>query len=149
MNKQFENINDADYIKKSSRLIELTLEALGFNVRVCEVNILDKFYEYYLEVALGTNLKKLEKHDKDLALALASPTGKVYWQIPVPGKIYIGLKVPKPSKDYFENLRFEEQMYKKNKSLRDNIAFVFFLLGELNYWIAHKIFDKGKIIKIR
>lgn len=141
--------NDADYIKKNARLIEMVLESFGITARVAEINILDKYYEYYLELAVGTDLKELEKHDRDLAMALASPTGKVYWQIPVPGKIFIGLKVPKPSKEFFENQEFEKQMYNKNKSLRANIAFAFFLLGELNYWIARKIFDVGKVVKIK
>lgn len=149
MKQQFANVNDADYIKKNARLIEMVMESFGIPVRVVEINILDKFYEYCLEVAVGSDLKKLEKHDRDLAIALASPTGKVYWQIPVPGKSYVALKVPKPPKEFFENQKFEEQMYKKNKSLRDNIAFVFFLLGELNYWIARKVFDKDKVVKIK
>jgi hypothetical protein len=144
MKQQFANVNDADYIQTSARLIEMVLESLGIRARVVEVNILDKFYEYYLELAVGTDLKQLEKHDRDLAMALASPTGKVYWQIPVPGKICVGLKVPKPPKEYFENLKFEEQIRRKNKSLRNSIVFAFFLLGELNYWIARKLLDKNE-----
>lgn len=145
MNKHFETTNDADYIKKSARLIEFTLETLGFKTRVCEVNILDKFHEYYLEVGVGTNLKDLEKHDRDLALVLPSPTGKVYWQIPVPGKSYIGLRVPKPSKKYFEDIKFKELINSKSKTLLSKIAYVFFLFGEANYYIASQILDRDEV----
>jgi len=111
--KHTEQNNDADYIKKNARLIETVMESFGIPVRVVKINIEDKFYEYCLDVAVGSDLKKLEKHDRDLAIAMASPTGKVYWQIPVPGKSYVILKAPKPSKKYFEDQRFEEEMYKK------------------------------------
>lgn len=147
--KRFKSVNDADYIKNNAKMIEMVLESFGIPVRVVKINIQNNFYEYCIDVAVGSDLKRLERHDRDLAIALASPTGKVFWQIPVPGKSYVILKVPKPSKEYFEEQNFEEEMHKKGKSLRDNVAFVFFLLGELNYWIARKIFDKDKIIKIK
>lgn len=136
--------NDADYIKRNSRLIELTLEALGIFAKVQEVNILDKFYEYYLELAVGTDLENLKKHDIDLAMALASPTGKVYWQIPVAGTIYAGLKVPKSSKEYFENLKEKELATRKSKTLLGGLAFAFFIIGEANHWIARKLLDKDQ-----
>jgi DNA segregation ATPase FtsK/SpoIIIE-like protein len=147
MDLKFKGNNDADYIKQSASMIEMTLKAFGIFVRVCKINILDKFYEYYLEVAVGTDLKKLEKHSRDLAMVLASPTGKVYWQIPVPGKIYAGLKVPKLSKEYFEKIRLEEEARIKNNGWRSKIAFPLFLLGKLFYFIALKIVGVDKKIK--
>jgi len=145
MNEQIRKVNDADYIKRSSRLIELTLEALGIFAKVSEVNILEKFYEYRLELAVGTDLKNLEKHDRDLAMALASPTGKVYWEIPIAGTIYAGLKVPKPSRKQIEDARIQKLFSRKNKTFLNKMAFGFFLLGELNYHIARKILDKDEI----
>lgn len=141
MNNRFGQSNDANYINQNSRLIELTLEALGIFARVCQVNILDKFYVYYLELAIGTDLESLEKHDRDLAMALASPTGKVYWQIPVAGTIYVGLKVPKPSKEYFKNLREKELAARKSKTFLSRLAFAFFLLGEASHWVSRKLLE--------
>ena len=91
LGKKYDKKSDVDQIKRDVQEIENNLEALGFTVRVVEANINQAFYEYYLEVAMGTDLNKLEKHDRTLALALKSPTGKVYWQIPMPGKNYLGI----------------------------------------------------------
>lgn len=131
--------DDADFIIKSVEEIDKNLEALGFMVRVTEVNILEDFYEYYLEVAIGTDLHKLEKHDRELALALASPTGKVHWKIPVPGTNYIGLRVPKPSNKYLGRIKNEENERLKKRDLRSKIAYMFFIIGQVNYSIAQKI----------
>jgi DNA segregation ATPase FtsK/SpoIIIE-like protein len=138
-NKHSDRVDDADFIKKNADLIEQVLRALGFPTRVVEINILKGFYEYLLDVAVGTDLEELEKHKKDLALALASPTGKVYWQIPIPGKALIGLKVPKPSKEFFEQLKAEEEERRKGNDLKHKIAFVFFLIGDVNHYIGRKI----------
>ena len=137
--------NDADYLKRSSRLIELTLESLGIFAKVGEVNILEKFYEYRLELAVGTDLEQLEKHDRDLAMALASPTGKVYWEIPIAGTIYVGLKVPKPSKEYFQNLKEKKLANRKSKTFLGKLAFAFFLIGEANHWVSRKLLEKDEI----
>ena len=135
LGKNYDKKSDVEHIKLDTSEIEMELEALGFTARVVEVNILKAFYEYYLEVAMGTDLNKLEKHDRVLALALKSPTGKVYWQIPVPGKNYIGLRVPKPS----DELKHHEIMHLGKKDWRSKLATVFFSLGEANFSIARKI----------
>lgn len=126
-------------MQQSTALIEGTLESLGIFARVSHINIIDDFYEYLLEIAVGANLEELEKHDRDLALVLASPTGKVYWQIPIPGKALVGLRVPKPTSEYFEKMRDEDKASKRPKDLRSTIAFVFFLIGDANHSIARRI----------
>ena len=129
MKKHISEYSDADLIKKSATMIEMSLESFGIFAKIAEISIEEKFYEYYLKLPVGTNLKELEKHDRDLAMVLASPTGKVYWQIPVPGKSYVGLKVPKPPKEYFEKLKQEEESWKKHNNLRHKIAFFLFLIA--------------------
>jgi DNA segregation ATPase FtsK/SpoIIIE-like protein len=129
MKKTLSEYNDAHHIQVSAKLIEASLRSFGIFAKVVEICIEEKFYKYCLELGMGTDLKKLEKHGKDLAMVLASPTGRVYWQIPVPGKSYVGLKVPKPPKEYFEKLKQEEESWKKHNNLRHKIAFFLFLIA--------------------
>ena len=137
--------NDADHIEINAKMIESSLASFGIFAKVAEISIVEKFYEYYLDLPVGTDLKALEKHDRDLAMILASPTGRVYWQIPVPGKHYVKLKVPKPSKAYLETLRVNEEAWKKQNNLRSKIALLFYLISKVNYYIAKIIIGKNKI----
>ena len=121
--------NEADFIQKQGRMIELVMESFGINVRVGKIDIQPKYYEYCLEIAVGTDLKELEKHTRDLAMALASPTGKVSWRIPIPGTIFAGLKVPKPTKEYLESLEDDESYKKKQRSPKQILAYLLFLIG--------------------
>lgn len=123
--------NEADFIQKQGRMIELVMESFGINVRVGKIDIQPKYYEYCLEIAVGTDLKELEKHTRDLAMALASPTGKVSWRIPIPGTIFAGLKVPKPTKEYLESLDDDESYKKKQRTPKQILALSLFLIGNL------------------
>lgn len=136
MDKNLNEYSDADHIEISAKMIEFSLGSFGIFAKVAEISIEEKFYEYYLELPIGTDLKALEKHGRDLAMVLASPTGRVYWQIPVPGKSYVKLKVPKPSMAYLESLRAKNEAWKKHNDLRHKIAFFFYLMGKVNYYIA-------------
>lgn len=131
--------NEADFMQKQGRMIELIMESFGINVRVGKIDIQPKYYEYCLEVAVGTNLKELENHTRDLAMALASPTGKVSWRIPIPGTIFAGLKVPKPTKEYFESLKEDENYSKKQKSPKQILALVLFLVGNAFYKASKRL----------
>jgi DNA segregation ATPase FtsK/SpoIIIE-like protein len=129
------NQSDRENLRNCAAEIEATLESFGFTIRVVEVNTLRAFYDYYLEIAMGTDLNKLEKHDRELALALESPTGKVYWQIPVPGKSFIGLRVPRPS----SKIKHEELMRLNIKDWRSKLASAFYSMGEACFAFARKI----------
>lgn len=139
-----QQIKDADYINKCARMIEMSLEAFGIMVKVVNIEIMDKFYEYQLDVAVGTDFKILEKKSRELAMALAAPTGKVYWRIPIPGRALIGLKVPKPSKEYFEEIERDEQARLKGNDLRSKIALMFYVIGKLNFLVSYKILGDPK-----
>jgi DNA segregation ATPase FtsK/SpoIIIE-like protein len=78
---------------------------------------------------VGLNLDELEKHDRDLALALASPTGKVKMIIPIPGRSLVGIQVPKMPKE--ELLLREKQNKEKkiNNTWRNVVADIFMLIG--------------------
>ena len=85
---------DIEEKKKQAELIEQTLESFGIRSRVVEINTLEKETEFCLEVAIGTNIKKIENIDTTVAMALASPTGKVEIQAPIPGRALVGIRVP-------------------------------------------------------
>lgn len=132
-------LNDADYIKASSYIIECTLEALGILAKVAEISIEKKFYQYSLSIPLGTRLEDLEKYGRDLALNIPSPTGKVYWEIPIIGTSFVGLKVPKPSTKELEEFNKKYNYDNNDKGWRNKIAFIFFMIGKVSYIIANKI----------
>ena len=88
---------------------------------------------------MGTDLNKLEKHDRTLALALKSPTGKVYWQIPMPGKNYVGIKVPRISSQASKKTHPLDESDPIKRNLRMKVASVFYLMGRINFNIAQRI----------
>ena len=92
------------FISMNAILIEKTLEGFDCLVRIAELKIHPKTYEYRLEIAMGTDLREIERHSREIALAVASPTGKVELEIPIPGRSLIGIKVPKPSREALEKM---------------------------------------------
>lgn len=83
-------------IKEHSEIIEKTLDSYGIRVRVAEVNYLpDDAIQYCLEIVTGTKLEDIEKRKRELALALASSSGTVEIQAPIPGRALVGITVPK------------------------------------------------------
>jgi DNA segregation ATPase FtsK/SpoIIIE-like protein len=85
---------EGEDLRKLAMLIEQTLASFGITARVADVNILESDVEFRLEVALGTNIKKIEKIDTTIAMAVASPTGKVKIEAPIPGLALVGIKIP-------------------------------------------------------
>lgn len=76
-------------------IIEKTLDSYGLRVRVVEVNYFPNgSIEYCLEIVTGTKLEDIEKRRRELALALASSTGTVEIQAPIPGRTLVGITVP-------------------------------------------------------
>ncbi len=81
-------------IRKIALMIEMTLESHGVIARVVEINKNEKDIDFNLEIALGTPIENLTKLNKDLAMAIASPTGDVEIIAPIPGRSLIEIKVP-------------------------------------------------------
>ena len=135
LGKGYKKKKDVERLRRHAAEIEQNLEALGFTARVAEVNIGKGFDEFYLELAVGTDVNKLEKHDRALALALQSPTGKIQWQIPVPGTYYVGLRLPRPVKE----IEHEERMSLSSKGWRSTLAQFFYSIGEASFLIGRKI----------
>ena len=88
---------DRGDIKGNAATIEKTLESFGITARVVEVNLGPAVTQYALEVALGTKLSKITALERDLALALAAPTGTIRIEAPIPGRNLVGIELPNRS----------------------------------------------------
>ncbi len=84
-------------VKKSAAIIEKTLDSFGIQARVAEVNGGPAVTQYALEISAGTKISKIANLQHDLALALATPTGTVRIEAPIPGKSLVGIEVPNRS----------------------------------------------------
>ena len=85
---------DRGDVQARAKVIEQTLESFGISAKVVEVNYGPTVTRYALEAEVGTKITKIASHQYDLALALASPTGSVRIEAPIPGKSLIGVEVP-------------------------------------------------------
>jgi len=142
--------NETSILPKLAGLIEQTYSSFGIIVRVVEVNYLDKNIEFYLEIALGNSIDEIVNHDKDIAMALASPTGKIEIEAPVPGKSLIAVRVPY-TKDWVESQKksFNNVIVKNTKetnekplSVRQMFAACFYLIATGFGKIGNLINDK-------
>ena len=81
-------------VKQNAQIIEKTLESFGISAKVSEVNHGPTVTQYGLEIPMGTKLSKIIALQNDLALALATPTGNVRIEAPIPGKSLVGIEIP-------------------------------------------------------
>lgn len=91
---------DRGDIKGNAAIIEQTLDSFGITARVVEVNMGPSVTRYALEVALGTKLSKITALERDLALALAAPTGTIRIEAPIPGRSLVGIELPNRSPEF-------------------------------------------------
>jgi DNA segregation ATPase FtsK/SpoIIIE, S-DNA-T family len=91
---------DRGDIKGNAAVIEQTLESFGITARVVEVNLGPAVTQYALEVALGTKLSKITALERDMALALAAPTGTIRIEAPIPGRSLVGIELPNRSPEF-------------------------------------------------
>ncbi len=91
---------DRGDIKGNAAIIEQTLESFGITARVVEVNLGPAVTQYAIEVALGTKLSRITGLERDLALALAAPTGAIRIEAPIPGRSLVGIELPNKSPEF-------------------------------------------------
>jgi len=91
---------DRGDVKGNAAIIEQTLDSFGITARVVEVNWGPAVTQYAIEVALGTKLSKITALDRDLALALAAPTGAIRIEAPIPGRSLVGIELPNRSPEF-------------------------------------------------
>lgn len=105
---------DRGDIKGNAAIIEKTLESFGITARVVEVNLGPAVTQYALEVALGTKLSKITGLERDLALALAAPTGTIRIEAPIPGRSLVGIELPNRSPEFVPLKKMLESDVMKN-----------------------------------
>lgn len=104
-------------VKQNAQTIEKTLESFGITANVVEVNPGPTVTQYALKIPLGTKLSKIMTLQNDLALALATKTGNVRIEAPIPGKSLVGIEIPNLSSEVvsLKNILLNENM-QSNKS---------------------------------
>ena len=113
---------DRGDVKVRIKIIEDTLSSFGITVKVADVNFGPSVTQYALETSSGTKITKIASLQYDLALALASPTGSVRIEAPIPGKSQIGIEVPNttPTVVSFKSLLISDAM----KSAKSKLSIV-------------------------
>lgn len=142
MTNEFDKCSDIEkkYIAANARLIEGTLDAFGLTTRIVDLQIAKEYYEYDLEITMGTPVEEIEKHAKDLALAVASPTGKVKIIAPIPGRSLIGIQIPRPNKSLLPKLVVQEDTHKPPTSnLREILVNILLSGSKLLEYFAHRL----------
>jgi DNA segregation ATPase FtsK/SpoIIIE, S-DNA-T family len=108
---------DRGDIKNNAHQIEQTLESFGITAHVVEVNLGPAVTQYALEVALGTKLSKITALERDLALALAAPTGTIRIEAPIPGRSMVGIELPNRAPEFVPLRKMmESEVMEANKS---------------------------------
>lgn len=141
-------VGDKDLVPRDAAIIEQTLDALGITARIAEINYRPKDTEFCLEIALGTPLESITKLNKDIALALASPTGDVEIEAPIPGRALVAIRMPYDKQWYETRIKAFELRQENEKNnptpaettdktkktefpvtLRDYLAVVFYIIA--------------------
>ncbi len=91
---------DRGDIKGNAQTIEETLDSFGIRAQIVEVNQGPAVTQYALDVALGTKLSKITSLERDLALALTSPTGTIRIEAPIPGRSLVGIELPNKAPEF-------------------------------------------------
>jgi len=106
-------------VKKSADIIEKTLDSFGIQADVAEVNGGPAVTQYALKISAGTKISKIANLQHDIALALATPTGTVRIEAPIPGKSLVGIEVPNRSLEVvgLKHVLASDEMHKHKSKL--------------------------------
>ncbi len=106
-------------VKRNADIIEKTLDSFGIQAEVAEVNGGPAVTQYALRISAGTKISKIANLQHDLALALATPTGTVRIEAPIPGKSLVGIEVPNRSLEIvgLKNILASDEMSKFKSKL--------------------------------
>jgi len=113
---------DRGDIRGNASIIEKTLESFGVTARVVEVNLGPAVTQYAIEVALGTKLSKITALERDLALALAAPTGTIRIEAPIPGRSLVGIELPNKHPEFVHIKKMLESEEMKEADSRLTVA---------------------------
>lgn len=131
-------------VSEQAAIIEKTLDSYGIKVRVAEVDKLPNGSIFYkLEIQVGTVISDIEKRKRELALALASSTGKIKIQAPIPGRALIGILVPKVNKILKPNKDEDSEQYPKT-ILGKVINFISGIFGVISLILSYTVVASEK-----
>ncbi|OGM28382.1 hypothetical protein A2962_02725 [Candidatus Woesebacteria bacterium RIFCSPLOWO2_01_FULL_39_61] len=119
-------------IKGNAAVIEQTLESFGITARVVEVNLGPAVTQYAIEVALGTKLSKITALERDLALALAAPTGTIRIEAPIPGRSLVGIELPNRAPEFVPLKKIMQSESMKKTSSKIAVALGLDVSGKAN-----------------
>jgi DNA segregation ATPase FtsK/SpoIIIE, S-DNA-T family len=83
-------------IKHNQKVIQDTLEHFGIKVQMGDVYVGPTVTQYTLKPANGVRLSTIDGLQRDLALALASPSIRI--EAPIAGKSLVGIEIPNEKK---------------------------------------------------
>lgn len=121
---------DRGDIKGNATIIEQTLESFGVTAKVVEVNLGPAVTQYALEVALGTKLAKITSLERDLARALASPTGAIRIEAPIPGRNLVGIELPNRAPEFVPLKKMMNSSIMQNNKSKLAVALGFDVTGK-------------------
>ncbi len=130
---------DTGDVEHNKKVIKETLGSFGVPATIVDVQVGPAVTKYALETPPGIKIAKVANLQYDLALALASTTGSVRVEAPIPGKALIGIEVPNRTRSIvdFKSMISSEQM--KNAKSKITIA-----LGQDVGGLSH-VYDIGKM----
>ncbi len=94
LNEPFPDNADRGDVKHREQVIINTLKSFGINAQMKGTSYGPTVTRYAIFAEQGTKITKIAALQYDLALALASPTGSVRIEAPMPGTHFIGIEVP-------------------------------------------------------
>jgi len=117
----------------SAHIIEDTLECYGIISKVVEVNKHKDGIEYIVDVVVGTPLSSIVAIHKEIGMSLASSSGDVEIEAPIPGRSFVGIKVPHKKKNKKETEKYKVITIEREKIIYKGIlpqikSFVIYLL---------------------
>lgn len=99
---------DTSEIERRIKLIKDTLKSSGVDVDIApeDVKVGPTVTQYAVKPKSANSIQKIVSLHKSLALSLASPSGSVRIEAPIPGKSLIGIEVPNRNRStvYFKSL---------------------------------------------
>ncbi len=136
-----EKVADSGDTDLRGKKIKDTLKAFGIDVDIADTKVGPSVTQYALKLKeeSGIKVSKIASLQNDIALELASPTGSVRIEAPIPGKSLIGIEVPNNTRAIvsFKSLISSEPM----KSLKSKLGIV---LGKDVGGRVH-VYDIGKM----
>lgn len=105
--------------EEKAKIIEDTLRSFNIGAQVVDISFGPTVIQYALKISVGTKVNKISNLNKDIALALAAPSGSVRIQTPIPGTSLVGIEVPheKPMLVSLRELMSVEEMKERKFSL--------------------------------